>query len=332
MSISLKLKLRLALIFIFGLLLAVVVASHFALFQITERTKNIFRANHESLEFVEQMRDALDNGDLPKFESALQKQEANITEAGETEATAGLRTAYNTLKNKPSDGASRHLALRYLADIHQLNRAAIIRANDDTYRLTSRFSTWLSVLGTVAVLLAFILIFNFPDYIANPVERLTEGIRQIARKNYEARIHEHSHDEFGEMTHAFNNMAERLEQWEKSSMAAILKAKRRVEGVISLFPDALIGLDEQQKILFINPAAAHLLALKPESITGTPAADVAAYNDLLRELLQAGSASRTLQIFSDGHERSYESAPYNLQDDEGENIGSVILLRIVKSL
>ena len=327
MNISLKLKLRIALVFIFGLLLAVVVASHFALFQINERTKNIFRANYESLEYVEQMREALDAADFPKFEAALQKQEANITESGEAELTTGLRAAFTVLGNAPSDSGSRRLALRQLATIHQLNRAAIIRANDETNRLTTSFSVWLSVLGTVAVLLVFILLFNFPDYIANPVERLTEGIRQITRKNYETRMHEHSHDEFGELTRVFNNMAERLEQWEKSSMAAVLKAKRRVEGVISLFPEALIGLDEQQKILFINPAAARLLALQPRAVAEMPAADIAAYNDLLRELLQAGPTPRMLNIYSEGSERVFESVTYVLHNDDNENIGSVILLR-----
>lgn len=333
MKILLKQKLRFALIFIFGLMLAVVAASHFALFKITDRTKNIFKANYESLEFVEQMRDALDAADFQNFEKTLQKQEANITEIGETEATAALRDSFSKLKNAPADTLARRQMLRQLAEIHQLNRAAIIRANDATYRQSEQFSFWLALLGTLAVLLAFVFIFNFPEYIARPVERLTEGIRQIAQKNYAVRIHEHSHDEFGEQTRAFNDLAQRLEGWEQSNLATVVRAKQRVEAVIALFPDAVVGLNEERKIIFINPPAAALLALKPEEIAGKSALDLALHNDLLRELLKNETGSTSdLKIFADGSEQTFETSTREILGSTGERIGQVLWLRRRESL
>ncbi len=328
MRIPLKIKLRLALIFLFGLMLAVVTASHFALFRITERTRGVFEANYQSLDYVEKMRDALEAADLQRFEATLQKQEGNITEVGETEATSALRTAFSKLEISPSDTAARREAVQHLAEIHQLNREAIVRANDATFQMAERFAGWLALLGTVAALVAFGFIFNFPHYIAQPVERLTEGIRQIAEKNYAFRIHEHSNDEFGEMTRAFNNLAERLEGWEQSSLAAIVRAKQRVEAVIALFPDAVVGLSEERKIIFVNPAAAALLALKPEEIVGRHAPDVALHNDLLRELLKnEPGATASLNVFADGQEQRFEASSQDIWGASGERIGRVLWLR-----
>ena len=330
MILSLKLKLRLALVFIFGLLLLVFSSSHYALFKITDRTKNVFKANYESLEYVEQMRAALDVPDFQQFEQYLKKQERNVTEVGEAEVTVLLREGFTNFLKVRSDTLRRQVR-QHLSTIHQLNRQAIIRANDATYALAERYAFWLAIVGTGSALLVFVLIFNLPDYIAKPVLRLREGIQKIAAKDYSARIHEHSHDEFGALSHAFNDMAAQLEHWEKSNLAVVMRAKQRVEAVIALFPDAVIGLDEAKKILFINPPAAELLAINPPSAIGKYAPDVALHNDLLRELLTIQAGHKHLKIFTREGEVPFDCQSFAIADQEGGNIGQVILLK-TKSL
>ena len=143
MILSLKLKLRLALVFIFGLLLLVVSSSHYALFKITDRTKNVFKANYESLEYVEQMRAALDVPDFQQFEQYLKKQERNVTEVGEAEVTVLLREGFTNFLKVRSDTLRRQVR-QHLSTIHQLNRQAIIRANDATYALAESYAFWLA--------------------------------------------------------------------------------------------------------------------------------------------------------------------------------------------
>ncbi len=331
MKISLKLKIRLALIFIFGLLILVVATSYFSLFKITQRTKTVFKANFESLHFVEEMRESLETEsgkpDFEKFETNLTKQEANTTEIGEPEATAQLRGAFLKYKNTPTDSSAGKKMLRNLAEIHALNQNAIVRANDETYNLSEKFAFWLAVIATFSLLLAFTFILNFPDYIASPVVRLKEAILKIADKNYSERIREKSNDEFGELATAFNTMAERLDDFEKSNLAKIIREKQRVEAVISLFPDAAIGLDESRKILFVNPSAANLLALKPAEVVGKYAPDVALYNDLLREILKNDGAKMPLKIFADGREETFEQKIFEVSDENGAAIGQFIMLR-----
>lgn len=336
MKISLKTKLRLALIFIFGLMMLVVATSHFSLFKITERTKTVFKANFESLHFVEEMRESLEPetvaADFEKFENSLKKQEANITEIGEPEATAGLREAFLTFKKTPSDSSARRKMLQKLAEIHQLNQIAIIRANDETYQMTEKFAFWLAMIGTFSALFAFTFIFNFPDYIARPVVRLKEAILKVADKNYSERVRVLSHDEFGEVATAFNVMAERLDDFEKGNLAKIIRAKQRVEALISMFPDAVVGLDEGRKILFVNPPAADLFALKPAEVVGKYAPDVALHNDLLRELLKNEDPKTPLKIFADGAEQVFEPKTFEVLDDVGAAIGQFILLRRVAGM
>lgn len=326
---SLKFKLQAAIALIFVLLLSVVALNHYALYHITEHAKNVFQANYESLEYVEQMRAALYPLDTALFEPPLRQQEGNITEPGETEATQALRRYYRVLQANPADNQARTGLTTALANISQLNRSAIVRANERTYLLAEQYGLWSAMLGTTSALLVFVLLFNLPDYIARPVLRLKEGIQKIAAKDYTARIHEHSHDEFGALTAAFNDMAARLEQWEQSSLAAVLKAKQRLEVVISLFPEAAIGLDESGKVLFVNPSAARLLSLNPASVLGRPAAELAQYNDLLREMLALETSE--FRIVADEAEQTFTYRSFPVSDQEGGTIGRMLLLEQQKS-
>jgi|GEM_PF-4776898 len=110
-----------------------------------------------------------------------------------------------------------------------------------TYRMLQEAHTLL--------LVSFTLILNFPGYIANPITQLTASIRQIAAKNYGEHLHFEGNDEFSDVATAFNEMAERLDAYEHSNLAELLFEKRRMEALIANLQDAVIGLDERQRLL-----------------------------------------------------------------------------------
>lgn len=339
MKFSLKNKLRAGLIFIFGLMFFVVVASHYYLYHIASQTRDIFKANYETLDFLESMRDALDPAnageqpDMARFDEALKRQEANITEQGEAEATLQLRMAFDTYRQIRSDTARRQMLLQ-LAQISALNRAAVVRKNADALKSAEDASVGLAILGTVCTLLAFTFLFNFPDYIANPIARLTEGIRRISEKNYGERIHDNATgDEFGEMTEAFNTMAAQLDAYERSSLAQVMEEKRRLETVLSMFPEAVLGFDDQQKILFVNPNAEKLLGFTQSSAVGKYGPDLALHNDLLRALLKQTDNTAPLRIFADGRESFFKQETFAVYDAKGEHsIGQFIVLKNITLL
>ena len=170
---------------------------------------------------------------------------------------------------------------------------------------------------------------NFPGYIANPVRMLTEGIKEIALKNYEKRIYIDNKDEFGEMAQAFNQMASQLYQYEHSNISRLMFEKKRVEIIINQMEDAVIGLDADNRILFINHMAEGLFYLKEAEITGKQAPDIAAHNDLLRTVLGKKN-SQPLKIIVDNKE-CYFVADYRTVFSEDKSIGEVITLRNITS-
>ena len=77
---------------------------------------------------------------------------------------------------------------------------------------------WIAVVGTLCFLIAFNLLINLPNNIANPIKELTASIKEIANKNYSERVHFWHHNEFGDLAKSFNTMAEKLQEYHNSNL------------------------------------------------------------------------------------------------------------------
>ena len=79
-------------------------------------------------------------------------------------------------------------------------------------------------------------------------------------------------------------MAEKLQEFDSSSLANLLFEKKRNEALIEHMEEPVIGLDENQVVLFANGNALQVLGMKKAELVGHSAWDISATNDLLRSL------------------------------------------------
>lgn len=260
--------------------------------KLNQQTKNILANNYESLQYITRIvmvSDSLrsDSTALDRLFINLKLQEANLTEPGEREFTLALRQEAEKLKVNLKDSTAL-LKIRALAgQIQELNMNAISSKSEEATQVASNASKYLVAISTFVGILAFTIIVNFPGYVANPIVQLTNSIKAIANKDYEERLQFSRKDEFEELAVAFNQMAEKLDEYEHSNLANLLFEKKRIETIINRMTDPVIGLDEKRKVLFVNDQALHMLNLTEEKIIGRYAPDVALENDLLRTLIRS---------------------------------------------
>jgi len=329
MGLTIKDKIRFGTFFLFLLLVLSSGLSIFYFNRLRNETENILKANYESLEYCHTMLRALDQpGDSTRqlFEKNLAAQEANITEPGEATPTRLLRDAYNGF-NK---GDSSHLPVikQQIQSILALNMQAIERKNTQAAHSSSSAAQLLIVIAVIIFLVSFTFSINFPAIVVNPIRKFTEAIRAISEKNYRHRIHIDSTDEFGRMATAFNNMSERLEEFENSNLNKILFEKTRAEAVINSLKDASIGIDKQDKVLFANQQALQLLGLKATEIVGMFAKTVAEQNDLFRYLISEEN-NTPFKIVVDGRENYYVRE--TIEVNQGDSSSKVIILKNITS-
>ena len=330
MAMKLKTKLSFGLSFLFIVILSFGILAIYYINRLGNDSKMVLKNNHESLVYSNNMLKALEDIPLKKgaadiLNSNLQKQENNITEPGELEATRELRKNFTELMANPNDPSNYAQIRQSIQVITDLNPQAILRKNEVATKTAEDATLWLTIIFVALGLVTFTFVVNFPGVIATPVRLLNEGIRAIADKNYSKRIYLKQDDEFGELVNAFNSMAEKLDEYENSNLAQIKFEKSRIETIINQMRDAIIGLDSKRNILFLNEVAQSLLGLKEADIIGKYAADVAIKNDLMRNLLQE-EEKKELKIYADNKESYFSKEVLNVTDNE-TIIGQVIVLR-----
>ncbi|MGE8514434.1 MAG: ATP-binding protein [Chryseobacterium culicis] len=337
MKLKTKLTLGVGLLFLLIVLLSVIGSVYIN--KLKSDTEKILTANYNSLEFSKNMLLALDNIStdstvaIADFQKNNKLQEKNLTEFGEKEATQNLNLHFNSYLKAP-DIHKEKLIREDLAKIMSLNMKGIERKSDIAIITAENATFWIVSLGTVCFLIAFILLFNLPQTIAEPINQLTFSIKQIADKNYSERVHFKGSEEFNSLAESFNSMAEKLQEYESSTLSKQLMDKKRIETLVNNMHDAVIGLDENHFIYMINDEALKITNLHKEEIIGKTAHEVAINNDLIRELLKNidHPVKDPIKIVRDNKENYFEQdvIPINIVktgEKEKKYIGKVILLR-----
>lgn len=342
MKIKAKLTLGVGSLFLLIILLAGV--STYYVNSLKKDTKNILRANYNTLEYGRGMLLTLDEIQkdptaIEVFESNLQKQIQNETEPGEKEATEQIVKHFNALKKDQNDSALFVFLRRDITEVMRLNMEAIVRKSDVANNTAESAIVWISVTGALCFLFAFVLLVNLPGNIADPIKELTVSIKQIAAQQYGQRVHFEGHSEFGELAQSFNTMAQKLEEYSNSKLANIMKEKTRIETLINNMHDPVIGIDEHKKILFANEEALKVAGLNWLDIQGRQIQDIAVSNDLVRSLitdLVAGHSVSTngepIKIAADGKQQYFDKEVLDINivptgEQTPQLIGHVILLK-----
>lgn len=339
MKIKTKLNLGVGLLFTLIIILALV--SAFYIFSIKKDTQNILKANYITLEYSRNMLSSLDeiSIDEPKaiflFEANLKKQLINITEAGEKEATENLHKKFRLLELDPKNETLKSQIRQDIFEIMKLNMNAIKTKSDIAKKTAETANLWIAIVGTLCFLIAFNLLVNLPNNIANPIKELTESIKQIANRNYSERVHFQNHNEYGDLAKSFNTMAEKLEEYSNSSLHKLTFEKKRLETLINNMHDPIIGLDNQGIILFVNDEALKIIGLKQEEVMGQLATTLALKNDLMKSLIineLESPKTHPMKIFADGKESYFEKEMVNITikptgEEQSIDIGNVVILR-----
>lgn len=333
MANTVKRKIQLGTLFLFLLVLLSCGVGIFHIVRLKNDATRILKNNYESLDYCHTMQRLLDSATLNQkntlasFDSVLKLQEANVTEAGEREATALVRNNFNELQSGNVNSSLHEIRLS-LQRILQLNMAAIELKNEKAGKTADKALTYISFLAALVFIVGLTFSVNFPAILTGPMGSLTEGIQQISRKNYQHRIHLDRQDEFGQMAESFNNMAERLEYFENSNLNKIIFEKTRAEAVINSLKEASIGIDKNETILFANDQALQLLGLQARDVIGKPVAELSKRNDLFRFLLEE-KGSLPFKIVLENRENYFTKEIMNISQD-GAN-SKVIVLRNITS-
>lgn len=341
MNLRNRLTLGIGVLFILILLLGL--QSVRSVRQLSVASKDILADNYNSVHYVEEMLRSLDrlSQDSTSHDvliNSLALQQQNITEVNEKEVTSALTKKIDALTDSVS--ITQIQAIREdLYRVMELNMNSIRSKSSDMESSAEDAVQWLTILSVLCILLAAIFLIRFPAIILRPIDKLKQGITQIANYNYEERLDFGDNKEFRAVAMSFNDMACKLSEYRRSSLDQLMTEKKRIEAIVNSLHEPIIGLDPERKILFMNNEAFSILNLKRDNIIGRNAAEIALNNDLLRRLIREVYAENDddhgpLKIYADNKESYFQmdNIPLYINpigETQQQFVGNLIILNNV---
>lgn len=334
MAKSVKTRIRLGTLFLFFLVILSGGLSTYYIVKLGLASKNVLKANYESLQYAHSMQKILDSvgsgrrAFIDSFDMQLKKQAINITEPGEQRATNSISIYFGKIKQGDISPYNKTQITYQLQQVLLLNMQAIKRKNQQAEAAAEQAMTLLVIIDTLIFIVGFTFAINFPSVLTAPIKKLTEAIKEISQKHYSHRIHINSKDEFGQLAQSFNEMAERLEYFENSNLNKLLFEKSRAEAVINSLKDASIGIDKNNHILFANYQALQLLGLTTDEAVGKPVDDLKKRNDLFNFLTEK-EATTPFKIVIGNRENYFIKE--TIEVSQGDTQNKVIVLKNITS-
>jgi two-component system nitrogen regulation sensor histidine kinase NtrY len=178
--------------------------------------------------------------------------------------------------------------------------------------------------------------FYFAKRITVPIQRLGEGMREVAHGNWKHRAAAGGDEEIATLVDSFNQMTSELEMIH----SALEERRRYIENVLANVAAGVVSVDEDGRIATVNPAAGAMLGVEPDDARGRPWAEVferpelRAVRDLMRRMTEENRPRIEQQIQLAAGARSLTAwvTGTTLADDSGRPKGVMLFLEDVTQL
>ena len=220
--------------------------------------------------------------DRRRAEAELRRQEDNITEPGEDEATHALRQAWDEYLRRLDAYFAEDLnetrrlyseslqpafqQMRAGADaIRALNQDAIVRKSEHAQHEAARMTKVMLAAALLALFLGVFFSANLTNRLLRPLQLLTRTVNRIGEGDFDTRVEISGRDELAQLADDVNAMAARLSQYRRSSLGDLLLAQQAAQAAIDSLPDPVIIFDRDGGVLNANRSAEAVLGVSESS-------------------------------------------------------------------
>lgn len=174
---------------------------------------------------------------------------------------------------------SETLGLNMVYYATRINDDIVIRSSvpiNDIEVFTSGTLKYCVAIIIMVLVLSLALAVKLVRIIVHPIKELEEVTAKIASGNLNKRAVIYNYDEIGFLAQTFNNMADQLEMKINDS----LDKQNKLEAILESMESGVIALDNNERIILINPYSRKLFNLK-EDIIGKKISDCIMDYDLI---------------------------------------------------
>lgn len=290
------------------------------------------------------------------FSEWLGKSKNNITEEGEQEVIDLIEKNYNDYidnvriligikKNQGDNEASKYYystVFPIFKDVKEncnnlldINQKSMINMKEKSKELviTARYSA-LGIAGIVLIIGISIISYLLRKII-HPIEDLAIGINKVSEGNYEYTIPLKRGDEINFIFECFNNMVEKLKEYDRLNVNKILREKQRTEAIIESIKSPIIVTDDENKIIMLNKCAERVFDVKEKKVINRKFLDGIREEKVFNMIQEARNsieeykAFENIELGKNEHKDYYRITISPIWFTHSENLGAVTIMQDV---
>ena len=169
-----------------------------------------------------------------------------------------------------------YVAVPVVSDGAEIGVARLALPLTEVNAYSAHINYVVAIAAAIASALAIVVALLIAKVTTNPVRKLTQMSRRIAKGELDQRIHVSSRDEIGELAQTFNQMSAKLRE-----MVALISGTRdKMAAILSNMADGALIIDGQGKVAMANDAAERILGIKEEEMLSRSFIEVARDHEL----------------------------------------------------
>ncbi|MFZ1887404.1 MAG: ATP-binding protein [Candidatus Binataceae bacterium] len=283
-----------------------------------------------------------------EFMRWMDTEDHDYTEVGEPELAHTIRARADELFSQiaVAPAGTRHDAEfnalhARLNDLIAMNRAAMFRADSRSAELGLRLTYQFAASLALVLIFGAAISWGLGWSLSQPLIEVAERLRGVGQRRGQVRLGPQKFAELDAVAREFNQMAERLERFEKLNVDRLVYEKSKTEAIIESLEDGVVLIDSEGMVAHINEIAALIMGVEPKDALGSPFEDLSSNHphylrvrDALRNLRKADPASQRIevQLHVRGRDHTYVLKPVPLHHDEGAPLGTLLILQDVTYL
>jgi two-component system, OmpR family, phosphate regulon sensor histidine kinase PhoR len=246
------------------------------------------------------------------------------------EAITGKASSY-TRHSFISDFRMTYIAMPYKQGdkVVAIIRAALPAA--DTNRVAKENYRRMGFAALIALSLASLIGLYVSRQIARPIREIRYGADKFSEGSLDYRLSGFETQEFSSLAQDLNSMAAQF----KSKLSDVTQERNELEAVLSSMMEAVIVLDNSERILSLNQAAENLFGISNERVRGRTVQEAIRNTDLHKFVSKALAGNTPMEgdiVFRSDPERFVQAHGATLQDAQSRNIGVLVVLNDVTRL
>ncbi|HEY6394489.1 MAG TPA: ATP-binding protein [Candidatus Binataceae bacterium] len=289
---------------------------------------------------------------LPKsreqFIRGMDTENHDFTEIGEPELAhqieaKGVRL-FGEVSAAPTASHDREYDELYalLDDLIAMNKAAMFRANSRSEKLGRRLTYEFASGLAMVLLVGAALSWWFGWVLSQPLIDVAERLRGVSQRHTHLRLGPQKLAELEAVAREFNEMAERLEQYDRLNVERLVYEKSKTEAIIESLEDGVVLIDSQGIVVHMNEIASLIMGVEPREALGSPFDDLNTNHPHYLRIREALNSSKKphreddrrieVELHVRGRDHSYLIKPMPLTKAEGQLLGTLLILQDVTYL